>query len=148
MKSFLLSFSSIPQSHSRRVVVSRKIKKKCGYSKTRLKRLLKNRQNRGANDKWYLNEGQKYCRMLPLEHSAIFLTCIKRKLVLKTKFLVFFLSGRFRQVLLYLGVSSWNICFTFCDLVCFCLSSGAADSPPPFCLGTAADDRCGRSASL
>ena len=24
------------------------------------------------------NEGQKYCRMLPLEHSAILLTCIKQ----------------------------------------------------------------------
>ena len=23
------------------------------------------------------NEGRKYCRMLPLEHSAILLTCIK-----------------------------------------------------------------------
>ena len=32
--------------------------------------------------------------MLPLEHPAILLTCIKRQLV-------FFLSGRLRQVLLY-----------------------------------------------
>ena len=39
--------------------------------------------------------------MLPLEHSAILLTCIKRQLVLKT-ILVFFLSGRLRQVLLNL----------------------------------------------
>ena len=38
---------------------------------------LKNRQNKDLYDKWYLNEGQKYCRMLPLEHSAILLTCIK-----------------------------------------------------------------------
>ena len=42
-----------------------------GYSITCLKGPLKNRQNKG------LNEGQKYCRMLPLEHSAILLTCIK-----------------------------------------------------------------------
>ena len=41
------------------------------------------------------NEGQKYCSVLPLEHSAILLTCIKR-------FSVFFLSGRLRQVLLYI----------------------------------------------
>ena len=28
------------------------------------------------NDKWQLNEGRKYCRMLPLEHSAILLTLV------------------------------------------------------------------------
>ena len=37
------------------------------YSKPCLKRPLKNRQNKDVNDKWYLNEGRKYCRMLPLE---------------------------------------------------------------------------------
>ena len=37
----------------------------------------------------------EYCRMLPLEHSAILLICIKQK-----PFFVFFLSGGFRQVLL------------------------------------------------
>ena len=47
------------------------------YSKTCVKRPLKNRQNKDLNDKCWLNEGQKYCRMLPLEHSAIVLTCIK-----------------------------------------------------------------------
>ena len=41
------------------------------------------------NVKWRLNEGRKYCRMLPLEHSAILLTCIKWLLVLKTNFLSF-----------------------------------------------------------
>ena len=35
------------------------------YSKTCVKRPLKNRQNKDLNDKWLLNEGQKYCRMLP-----------------------------------------------------------------------------------
>ena len=34
------------------------------YSKTCLKWPLKNRQNKDVNDKWYLNEGRKYCRML------------------------------------------------------------------------------------
>ena len=59
------------------------------YSKTCLKRPLKNRQNKDLNDKWKLNEGQKYCRMFPFEgqkycrmlkgeHSAILLTCIKQ----------------------------------------------------------------------
>ena len=33
---------------------------------------LKNRQNKDLNDKWQLNDVQKYCRMFPLEHSAIF----------------------------------------------------------------------------
>ena len=31
-----------------------------------------------------LNAGQKYCRMLPLEHSAILLTCIKLPFSIKT----------------------------------------------------------------
>ena len=42
------------------------------YSKTCLKWPLKNRQNKGLNGKWELNEGQKYSRMLQVfEHSAI-----------------------------------------------------------------------------
>ena len=48
------------------------------YSKTCVKRPLKNRQNKDLDDKWQLNEGQKYFRMLQGEHSAILLTCIKR----------------------------------------------------------------------
>ena len=39
------------------------------YSKTCLKRPLKNRYNKDLNDKLMLNEGQKYCRML---HSGAF----------------------------------------------------------------------------
>ena len=35
-------------------------------------------KNKDLNNKWVLNEGRKYCRMLPLEHSAILLTCIMR----------------------------------------------------------------------
>ena len=41
--------------------------------------------------------------MLPLEHSAIRLTCIKRQSVLKTNFCVLF-SGRLRQALLYFTI--------------------------------------------
>ena len=44
--------------------------------------------DKALNDKWWLNEGRKYCRILPLEHPAILLTCIKRQLVLKTIFCV------------------------------------------------------------
>ena len=56
------------------------------YSKTCVKWPLKSRQNKGPNNNWYLNEGRKYYRMLPLEHSAILLTCMmnKHELVLKT----------------------------------------------------------------
>ena len=67
------------------------------YSKSCVKR---------PRNKWQLNEGQKYCRMLPLEHSAILLTCIKQYLVLKTNFGLFE-SGRFTQVVLY--ISSKNV---------------------------------------
>ena len=40
----------------------------------------------------------KVLQNAPLEHSAIFLTCI-----LETQLLVFFLCGCLRQVLLYMG---------------------------------------------
>ena len=49
------------------------------YSKTCIKRSLKNRQNKDLDNNWYLNECQKYCRMHHLEHSAILLTCIYRQ---------------------------------------------------------------------
>ena len=45
------------------------------YSKSCFKRPLKNRQNKDLNDKWLLNEGGKYCIMLPFEHSVTLLTC-------------------------------------------------------------------------
>ena len=52
---------------------------KLDYSQTSVKQPLRNRQNQDLlYDKWLLNEGRKYCRMFPLEHSAILLTCIKR----------------------------------------------------------------------
>ena len=68
------------------------------YSKTYLKQPLKNRQNNGLKDKWQLNQGWKYCRMLLFcstfdLHKAI--------IGLENQFLVFFFSGRLRQVLLY-----------------------------------------------
>ena len=40
-------------------------------SKTCAKRPLENRQNKDLNDKWKLNEGHKYCRMLPLGEFCI-----------------------------------------------------------------------------
>ena len=70
------------------------------YSKTCVKRPLKRRQNKGLNDKFKLYAGWQYCRMVPSEHSALLLTCIKQKSFLKN-ILGPFESGRFTQVLLY-----------------------------------------------
>ena len=51
-------------------------------------------------DGLWLNAGQKFCRMLQGEHSAILLTFIKLPFVIKI-FVLFVLSGCFTQVLLY-----------------------------------------------
>ena len=49
------------------------------YSKPHLlKSGHSNIDKNNPNDKWQFNEGQKNYRMLPLEHSAILSTCIKR----------------------------------------------------------------------
>ena len=53
--------------------------------KTCLMRPFKKRHNKDLKDKWKINVGLKYCRML-IEHSAILLTCIKQFSVLKTNF--------------------------------------------------------------
>ena len=55
-----------------------------------------------------LNEGQKYCRMLQEEHSAIILTFIKLPFVIKI-FILSFLNGCLRHALLY-----WQPTSTFC----------------------------------
>ena len=47
------------------------------YSKTCLKRPLNKKTKHGFQGRLSLNAGQKYCRMLPLEHSAIISTFIK-----------------------------------------------------------------------
>ena len=69
------------------------------YSKTSVKRPLSKRQEIGFQDQLSLNAGQKYCRMLQGEHSAILLTFIKLAFVIKI-FVLSILSGRFTQVLL------------------------------------------------
>ena len=48
------------------------------YSKTCVKRPLAKRQKTGFQDQLPLNAGQKYCRMLEGEHSAILWTFIKK----------------------------------------------------------------------
>ena len=53
------------------------------YSKTCVKRPLSKRLKIGFQDQLSLNAGQKYCRMLRGEHSAIHLTFIKLPFVIK-----------------------------------------------------------------
>ena len=86
------------------------------YSKKSVKRPLKNRENNDLTDKWYVSEGRKYCRMLPLEHSAILLTCIKQQLVLTFK-LWSNESDRFTQILLYMFVNQSLPALDMCYLV-------------------------------
>ena len=60
------------------VGVSRRLCHICDkYSKTCLKRPLKIDKTKALMENG-CNKGRKYCRMLPLEHSAILLTRIKR----------------------------------------------------------------------
>ena len=70
----------------------------CIYSKTCVKLPLKNRRNKDLNDKWLLNEGRKYGRIGAFCHTFDLHQGI---IGLKKRFLVFFESGRFTQVLLY-----------------------------------------------
>ena len=67
---------------------------------------LKKTKN-GFQDGLSLNAGQKYCRMLQREHSAILSTFIKLPLSLRPYFCLF-LSGRFTQVLLYFYRTAQN----------------------------------------
>ena len=53
------------------------------YSKTCVKQPLSKRPKISFQDQLSLNAGQKYCRMLQWEHSAILLTFIKLPFVIK-----------------------------------------------------------------
>ena len=53
------------------------------YSKTCVKQPLSKRPKIGFQDQLLLNAGQKYCRMLKGEHSAILSTFIKLPFVIK-----------------------------------------------------------------
>ena len=53
------------------------------YSKTCVKRPLSKRPKIGFQDELSLNAGQKYCRTLQGEHSAILVTFIKLPVVIK-----------------------------------------------------------------
>ena len=55
----------------------------CPYSKTCVKRPLSKRRKIGFQYQLSLNAGQKYCRMLHLEQSALLSTFIKLPFVIK-----------------------------------------------------------------
>ena len=87
------------------VQVQPKIRRNCisgddTYSKNCVKRPLSKRQKICFQNQLSLNAGQRYCRMLQGEHSAILLTFIKLSFVIKI-FVLSFLSGGFIQVFLY-----------------------------------------------
>ena len=77
----------------------------------------------GFQDQLSLNAGQKYCRMLQGEHSAILSTFINQPHVIKT-FALSILSGRFTQVLL-----------STCDHYKFTMSSPILLYNVSICLG-------------
>ena len=66
------------------------------YSKTCVKRPLKRR----FYDRLSLNAGRKYCRMFPLEHSAILSTFIKLPFIIKI-FVLSFLSQALKTSFLH-----------------------------------------------
>ena len=72
------------------------------YSRTCVKRPFTKRSKIGFQEPLSLNAGQKYCRMLQAEHSALLSTISELPVVIK----IFVLSivWRFTQVLLYLSL--------------------------------------------
>ena len=71
-----------------------KIASYCMYSKTCVKWPLSKKHKIGFQDQLSLIAGQKYCRMLQEEHSAILTTFIKLPFVIKI-FILPILSGCF-----------------------------------------------------
>ena len=84
------------------------LRKQSKYSKTCVKRPLSKRPQIGFQDQLLLNAGQKYCRMLQGEHSAILLICIKLPFVIKIFVLPIF-EWPFTQVLLYYAKKIANL---------------------------------------
>ena len=67
------------------------------YIKACVKRPLLKRQNIGFQDQLSLNAGQKYCRMLQAERSAIILTFIKLPAFVIKSFVLSLLGDRFTK---------------------------------------------------
>ena len=73
------------------------------YSKTCVKRPVSKRPKIGFQDQLLLNTGQKYCRMLQGEHSAILLTFVKLSYVIKIFALSIFEWPFYTNFTVYLG---------------------------------------------
>ena len=84
------------------------------YSKTCVKQPLSKRPKMFFQDGLLLNAGQKYCRMLQREHSAILSTFIKLPFVIKT---------------FVLSVFEWPF---YTGFYCFCIKAIMAIPNDPF----------------
>ena len=82
---------------------------KLKYSKSCLKQPLSKRPKIGFQDQLSLNAGQKYCRMLPLDHSSVPLTTMKIQFVIQIVLSIF-------QWPLYIGLTIWDILFPINEL--------------------------------
>ena len=82
------------------------------YSKTCLKWPLKKRSKIDFQDRLSLNAGRKYCRMLQKSILQYFRPALSYHLSLRSLFCLC-LSGRFRQVILY--VLKFRTLFSFCS---------------------------------
>ena len=76
------------------------------YSKTCLKRSLKKNTKNGFRYRLSLNAGQKYCRMILGEHSAILSTFIKLPVSIKTRIRIFEIYAWVRKYYLTQGILS------------------------------------------
>ena len=94
------------------------------YSKTCVKQPLSKRPKIGFQDQLSLNEGQKYCRMLQGEHSAILSTFIKLTFVVETFVLSSFEWPLYAGLTVFSGFSFTLFrpftTFVVCFLVCLC----------------------------
>ena len=86
------------------------------YSKTCLKQPLKKNTKNWFQYQLLLNAGQKYCRMLQGEHSAIVLTSIELPLLIKT---------------LVLSIPKWPLKIGFTVFLKFSLIYIGKNGPPP-----------------
>ena len=78
-----LSYNSFVKLSHYNSHITRSIAMEPIYSKTCVKRSLSKRPQIGFRDQLSLNAGQRYCRMLQGEHSAIPLTFIRLPFVIK-----------------------------------------------------------------
>ena len=92
------------------------------YSKTCVKRPLPKRPKIGFQDQLQLNAGQKYCRMLQGEHSAILFTLIKLQFVIKLFVLSIFEWMFYTGFTVLLNTDLINVTYYHCFFTAVILS--------------------------